>query len=202
MATFRLQPPAPFSFKSLDEWPRWKKRFEQFRTASGLDGETGEKQVNTLLYAMGEEAEDTLASTNPTAAERRDYDKVVKKFDEFFKVRKNVIFERARFNKRCQGSEESVEQFITSLYSLAEGCEYGDLRETMIRDRIVVGIRDKALSENLQMDAKLTLEDAKRRARQREAVSGQQDVVQDRSAEVKVDHIKGKKYSTARGCGS
>ena len=111
MATFRLQPPAPFSFKCLDEW---QKCFEQFRTASGLAGETGEKQVNTLLYAMGE-AEDTLASANPTAAERRDYDKVVKKFNEFFKVRKNVIFERARFNKRCQGSEESVDQFITSL---------------------------------------------------------------------------------------
>uniref|UniRef100_A0A1X7T343 Retrotransposon gag domain-containing protein n=1 Tax=Amphimedon queenslandica TaxID=400682 RepID=A0A1X7T343_AMPQE len=113
---------------SLDEWPRWKKRFEQFRTASGLDGETGEKQVNTLLYAMGEDhAEDTLAaSTNPTAAKERTMIKW-----------KNVIFERARFNKRCQGSEEPVEQFITSLYSLAEGCEYGDLRETMIRDRIV-----------------------------------------------------------------
>ncbi|XP_011410333.1 PREDICTED: uncharacterized protein K02A2.6-like [Amphimedon queenslandica] len=193
MATFRLQPPAPFSFKSPDEWPRWKKRFEQFRAASGLNEEAGEKQVSTLLYAMGEDAEDTLASMNPSADQRKDYGEVIKKFDDFFKVRKNVIFERARFNKRCQGSDESVEQFITSLYSLADGCDYGEFRETMIRDRIVVGIRDKVLSESLQMDAKLTLDDAKRRARQREAVSGQQGVIQDKSSDVKVEHIKGKK---------
>ena len=199
MATFRLQPPAPFSFKSPDEWPKWKRRFEQFRAASGLNEEAGEKQVCTLLYSMGEDAEDTLASTNPTAEEKKDYDVVIQKFDEFFKVRKNVIFERARFNKRCQGSEESVEQFITSLYSLADGCDYGEFRETMIRDRIVVGIRDKALSESLQMDAKLTLDDAKRRARQREAVSGQQGMIQDKSVlDAKVEHIKGKKNPTTR----
>ena len=41
MATFRLQPPAPFSFKSPDEWPKWKKSFEQFQAASGLNAEAG-----------------------------------------------------------------------------------------------------------------------------------------------------------------
>ena len=199
MATFRLQPPAPFSFKSPDEWPKWKRHFEQFRAASGLNAEVGEKQVCTLLYSMGEDAEDTLPSTNPMAEEKKDYDVVIQKFDEFFKVRKNVIFERARFNKRCQGSEESVEQFITSLYSLADGCDYGEFRETMICDRIVVGIRDKALSESLQMDAKLTLDDAKSRARQREAVSGQQGMIQEKSVpDAKVEHINGKKNPIAR----
>ena len=63
MATYRLTPPAPFPFKSPDEWPQWKKHFEQFRTASGLAAEQDRKQVNTVLYTMGEEAEDTLAST-------------------------------------------------------------------------------------------------------------------------------------------
>ena len=40
----------------------------------------------------------------------------------------------------------------------------------MIRDRIVVGIRDSTLSERLQMDPDLTLEKAKKLVRQREAV--------------------------------
>ena len=180
MATYRLTPPAPFPFKSPDEWPQWKKHFEQFRTASGLAAEQDRKQVNTLLYTMGE-AEDTLASTIPTADERNTYRGVIGKFDAFFQVRRNVIFERARFN-RCQNEDELVEQFITSLYSLAERCDYGALREAMIRDRIVVGIKDKKLSAYLQMDADLTLEVAKRKVRQREAVAGQQDVVQDKTA--------------------
>ena len=41
---------------------------------------------------------------------------------------------------------ETSEQFIMALYELAENCEYGALRDEMIRDRIVVGIRDCSLS--------------------------------------------------------
>ena len=44
----------------------------------------------------------------------------------------------------------------------------------MIRDQIVVGIRDEAMSQKLQLDADLTLESAKRMVRQCEAVREQQ----------------------------
>ena len=49
---------------------------------------------------MGEEAEDVLTSTEISDDERKRYDAVMSKFDGFFKVRKNLIFERARFNQR------------------------------------------------------------------------------------------------------
>ena len=96
------------------------------------------------------------------------------KFDEFFNVRKNVIFERARFNRRNQREGETAEDYIVALYDLVENCDYGELQSEMIRDRLVVGIRDSALSERLQMDAELTLEKAKKAVRQREAVHEQQ----------------------------
>ena len=54
-----------------------------------------------------------------------------------------------------------MEQFITSLYDLAEYCSYGDLKDQIIGDRIVVGICDRSLSERLQLDPELTLEKAK-----------------------------------------
>ena len=177
MACVRLQTPAPFSFRHPDEWPKWKRRFEQFRSASGLSSEEQERQVSTLLYTMGEEADDILTSTNITQEHRKIYDRVVAKFDAFFQVRKNVIFERARFNRRSQNNDESVEQFITNLYQLAENCAYGEMKEEMIRDRIVVGIRDTGLSQRLRLDATLTLETAKKMVRQREAVQEQQELM-------------------------
>ena len=166
MASIRLQPPSPFDFKDPDAWPRWKRRFEQFHLAAGLNTEDGEKQVSTLLYCMGEDAEDTLTSMNISADDRKRYNTVIGKFDVFFKVRKNITFERAWFNRRSQGPEESVKQFITSLYNLAENCAYGELKDEMIRDRIVVGICDSSLSERLQLDPELTLEKAKTLVRQ------------------------------------
>ena len=94
MASVRLQPPSPFDFRTPDEWPRWKRRFEQFRQASGLTAEDDSRQISTLLYCMGDNAEDTLASTDISHADRSRYATVIAKFDAFFQVRKNVIFKK------------------------------------------------------------------------------------------------------------
>ena len=56
-------------------------------------------------------------------------------------------------------------------------CEFGELKEQLICDRIVIGIRDISLSEKLQINTDLTLEKAKRLVRQREAVQGQQAIL-------------------------
>ena len=86
MAETCLQSPDQFNFKTPDEWPKWKKRFEQFRVASALDRGVMAKQVNTLLYCMGEESEALLDSMNVTDEEKQDYAVVLAKFDDFFKV--------------------------------------------------------------------------------------------------------------------
>ncbi len=122
MAHIQLTPPEPFNFKVPDDWPRWKRRFEQFRVASGLSAEGALKQVNTLLYCLGEEADAVLTSTHATEDDRKSYETVMEKFNNFFDVRKNVIFERARFNRRNQWDGESLEQYITELYTLADNC--------------------------------------------------------------------------------
>ena len=190
-----LQAPGPFQFNSPDEWPKWRRRFEQYRvasgSASGLAKEDNERQVSALLYCLGEETDDVLTSTNISspADSRKVFADVLKKFDEFFKVRKNIIFGKARFNRRCQGETETAEQFITSLYSLATDCEFGELKEQLIRDRIIVGIRDISLSEKLQIDADLTLEKAKRLVRQREAVQGQQAIPNKHDREIPIESL-------------
>ena len=172
-----LQPPPPFDFKSPDAWSRWRRRFEQFRIASGLVDGTSAKQVSTLLYCLGEEADIVLTTVNATSDDRQDYDRVLQLFDNYFKVRRNVIFERARFNRRNQLPGESSEMYIMELYSLAANCNYGALEQEMIRDRLVVGISNLALSKKLQLDADLTLEKTKIVIRQQESVQEQQSIL-------------------------
>ena len=116
MTTVNLQPPAPFCFQKTDEWPKWKRRFEQYRQASGLADKGEKRQVNTFLYCLGNDAEEILDTTRITAENKKKYNKVVEAFDGYFMVRKNIIFERARFNKRCQLPNESAEQFITEIH--------------------------------------------------------------------------------------
>ena len=47
------------------------------------------------------------------------------------------------------------------------------MQDQMLRDRIVVGIQDQALSQRMQMDPELTLEKAKTFTRQKEAIREQ-----------------------------
>ena len=70
-----------------------------------------------------------------------------------------------------------MDVFITDLYALAEHCGYGTLHDEMIRDRIVVGLRDAALSEKLQLDAELTLDKAVTRVHHAEEVKKQQSLL-------------------------
>ena len=59
-------------------------------------------------------------------------------------------------------------------HHLAKHCEYGNLREQMILDRIVVGILDSTLSERLHLDPEPKIDKAKNLVRQRETVHEQQ----------------------------
>ena len=49
MAELRLAPPVPFDFKDPDSWPRWQRRFEQYRVASGLSTAAAGRQVSTFI---------------------------------------------------------------------------------------------------------------------------------------------------------
>ena len=153
-------------------------------------------QVKALVYAMGDEADDIMAGFGLTEEEREVYPTVKTKFDEHFVVRRNAIFERAKFNRRCQEEGENVDSYITSLFCLAEHCEYGALHDEMIRDRIVVEIVDSALSLKLQLDAKRTLKKAIDAARQSEAAKREQAQMRNFLPKTtNVDFVKAKRQS-------
>ena len=71
-----------------------------------------------------------------------------------------------------------MDSFITLLYCLAEHCSYGELYNKMIRDRIVVGLRDTSAAQKLQTDSELTMDKTVTLARQSKAAKTQQFVVQ------------------------
>ncbi|UYV70251.1 K02A2.6-like, partial [Cordylochernes scorpioides] len=169
------------------DWPKWIRRFERFRQASGLINNPENEQVNMLVYCMGDNADDILLSCKIASDQLENYDKVIECFESHFIPRRNIIYERARFNQRCQQEGEKVNEFITALHSLAEHCNFEMLHDELIRDRIVVGVRDRALSERMQLDTDLTLVKATLMAKQLESVKEQQSSLYQQDS---VDQIK------------
>ena len=177
MAMFQIAPPEQFNFNQSDEWSKWIHRFERFRDVSRFSEKDEVHQVNTLVYCMGDAADDILCLLGLTNEEKKVYAMVKTKFESHFVKRRKVIFERCKFNQRKQEKGKSVDSFITPLHGLAEHCNYGALRNEIIRDRIVVGLSSSSISMKLQTDSELTLEKATALARQHESVVKQQETV-------------------------
>ncbi len=119
---FSISPTEHFDFSDFFSWPNWIRRFERFRIAAGISERSQEYQVNSLIYTMGDKADDIMCTLALSEADRKEYDKVKEAFEKHFVCKHNVIYERAKFNKRCQEPGESAEMFVTAVHKLAENC--------------------------------------------------------------------------------
>ena len=167
-----FKPPEKFSFDRPEAWSSWRQRFLRYRTAAKLSTDSFEVQVSALIYSMGEDAEKIYGTF--TITEESTFDNVIGMFNDHFTPKVNVIHERAVFHQRVQQAGENVETFVRALYDLAEHAGFPD-KDSAIRDRLVIGIRDRDLSEKLQLQAELTLQQAIKQARQHEQVKVQLD---------------------------
>ncbi|XP_063233695.1 uncharacterized protein LOC134537322 [Bacillus rossius redtenbacheri] len=189
-AQFHIVPPENFDFRALADWPKWIKRFERFRVASELCNKSEDSQVN-MLYCMGSEADEMLESFALSAEDIKKYSVVKSRFDKFFTVKKNIIYERAKIFKRRQQSGEPADVFINDVFKMAESCNLRDLKDELVTTVLVIGVADDKLSESLQMDQDLTSARAVTRIRQAELVRNQQTLVRAQDAMVEtVQHSK------------
>lgn len=132
--------------------------WQNYEIASRCREESKEFRTATLLTCIGQEAlevYDGLAFESE--AQKMDIDVILLKLEEFCVGATNEIYERYRFNKRDQEAGESIESYLASLRSLAKSCNYGELTDSLIRDRIVVGIRENNVRKKLLQENKLTL---------------------------------------------
>lgn len=97
---------------------------------------------------------------NLTAEEEKKLDVVMSKFEDYCMPKKNVVFERYMFHKRVQKEGETFEQFLTDVKKLARTCEFNNMTDEMVRDRIVLGVHEASVQERLLRIEELTLQKA------------------------------------------
>ena len=103
------------------------------------------------------------------------------------------------FNKHVQKPGQTAKALMRSLYELAQHCKFGVSKNEHIRDRIVICIQDHEVSQELQLEAELTLEKAIQLARQSEQVKKQST---DRRADSTVNAVRHKAQQPPGGKGS
>ena len=105
-------------------------------------GDDGLKVIKSFTYSEGENANDWRV--------------VMGKMEKHCIGEVNEIYERYCFNKRFP--TETVDNFVAELKTLAKTCNVCDcLRDSLIRDRIVLGIKNEQTTKKLLRMRDLTL---------------------------------------------
>lgn len=177
---------AKMSFASgnvAEQWRMFKRQLRYYFDSKYTKKQlTERKMIGVLMTALGREGVeifDTLFD-NPDDDSLK-FDEVIEAFDDFCNPKKNTVFERSIYFNLRQKPSQSVDTFIIELKRQASLCEFAeDERENLIRDILVIGIRDAKLREELLRDPKLDLFAATQACKARErsqAEASQMDAI-------------------------
>ena len=132
-----------------------------YRTSSGLHKKDDAIHIATIQSILGTKARRVLKSLPniPGDITQRTVAGILTALKTYCVPRKNITYERYFFRMTIQEGR-SFDIFVTDLRRRAEYCDFGAIKDCLIRDQIVVGINDPKLRGQLLRETDLTLDKA------------------------------------------
>ena len=140
-----------------ENWRKFKQEFELYMLAAGYDEKPSKQKIALLLHVARKQAIEVYNTFAFSEEEEGEYQSVIGKFDAYCNPKKNETYEHYVFNSRMQLDGEAIEQFVTDLKLKAQTCQFDTLRDSMIRDRIVLGVWSQRVRERLLREDDLDL---------------------------------------------
>ena len=159
----QLSIPQPLSFLGdiAGNWRSFKQKWEFYAEASAIGTYSDKRKSCVLLHVIGEEAVKVYNNfTFAAAGDEFNLDIILAKFEEYCSPKKNETFLRHKFFTRQQSAGETIDQYANALRTLAKQCNFGEIHDSLIRDRFICGILNEGLRERLLRREDLTLDKA------------------------------------------
>lgn len=169
-------------------WKNWMQQYTWFSTATQMNKKSPEIQVATFMSAIGLDAIDVYNSFTLTEQEKKNCTVIQKKFEEHFNPKVSLTFERYTFNKIIQNEGETFEEFLTKIKNQGKKCEFNDLLDSLLRDKIVIGINSNTVREKLLAEDDLSLDKAIKVCRASETATQQLKEIK-QSSEISVNAL-------------
>jgi hypothetical protein len=158
-------------------WDHYVERLNCFFAANEIESDV--RKVNILLSICGAKTYELIRSlVSPDLPNTRAFDELISLVSSHYNPKPSVIVQRFQFNTRLQNEGELISSFVSELRKLAEHCEFGNYRNDMIRDRLVVGVKNIRIQRCLLADSGLTFETAYDTAIAMEAAEKNADLLQ------------------------
>ena len=134
-----------------ESWKRFKTRWANYSLLSGLHDMPREIQVAQLENCLADDALKTLEGFDfPTGEDERTVQEMMMAFERYAIGEIHETLERYKFGKRQQQEGESMDKFLADLRILMKTCQYCPRCEpSILRDRIILGIRSNDIREEL-----------------------------------------------------
>ena len=155
------RPPGTLSLEGnlSENWRVWIQKFDIYLIASGIAEKSEKIKCATFLHVAGDDAI-KVYNTFEFDDDVDDLDCLKELFKSYCEPRKNLTYQRHLFFTRAQGNTESIDAYVTDLKNKAKDCEFGDLTESVIRDRVVCGITNDQIHGRLLREPELSLQRA------------------------------------------
>ena len=142
-----------------EEWSQYVERLDLYFKANDITNE--DKKQATLLTVIGPSSYKLLRNLmSPAKLATKSYSELVDKMNEHHNPIPSEIVQRCKFNSRFRMDNETIADFMASLRSLSEFCNYGSTLDNMLRDRLVCGVRDDRIQRRLLAEKDLNLQKA------------------------------------------
>ncbi|XP_044760803.1 uncharacterized protein LOC123318253 [Coccinella septempunctata] len=145
------------------------------------------------MAVIGPDAIEIYNSFNLNDAEKNNLQIIKDRFKDYFAPKTNISFERYIFFKIEQNEDEQFNEFLTRIKTQASKCEFDNLQDEMLKDKIVFGIRSNQVRETLLTEDKLDLNKAISICKTSEQASKQLDEFEGKSKTDKVLVVKNSK---------
>ena len=144
--TQRIDPPKAINLKENHEenFRLFHSQWKQYSILTRLDQEAEEYRVALLLYTIGSDCAkivETAQLETPTTSAIFDV------LQKHCVKDPNVVYQRFVFNSSKQ-EDEDIDSYAAKLKHLASKCKYGDLKDGLIRDRLVLGVTNAEMRKN------------------------------------------------------
>ncbi|KAL0118296.1 hypothetical protein PUN28_009147 [Cardiocondyla obscurior] len=127
-------------------WKSWKEDFIIFLKLTGYINKPSDDRANLLKNRIGKIGIDAIQNIPfDDEKEKDDMDILIVKLEEYFNPPKNEVVERYQFFTTCKKPNESIEEHINVLKEKAKTCNFNDMTDSFIRDKIVRDTNDKML---------------------------------------------------------
>ena len=144
-----------------DTAQRWNDWLSRFQRLCGLQKYDYNQKFEALflfggqkLYKTYEKQEEDIEKEKVTR-----YDIAIIRLSNHFKSQKNAAVEISKFHRAKQNFKETIENYVERLKELAENCEFGGLKDTLIKNHVINTCISKEFRRVLLRKSDIDLED-------------------------------------------